>query len=258
MSGENEEARQVPDKTSPKGMDPHLLRQHFELEEHHWWFVARRRILLSLLERELRGRTDLDVLDAGCGGGATMESLRRYGRVRGMEYSGEAVAYNRERGRDVVRGSIEALPFDDGSFDLALALDVIEHVPDDLRALEELFRVLRPGGSLLVTVPALAMLWSAHDEANGHYRRYTVKELCGRVESAGFEVLTATYFNTLLFPVILAARKLRRNAGGSDLGEVPAPLNTLLREVFASEAKVLSWMRLPVGVSALCLTRKPA
>lgn len=239
-------------------MDDRLLRQHLELEERHWWFVARRRILLSLLERNLPDRTDLDVLDAGCGGGATMESLRRYGRVQGMELAGEAVAYNRERGRDVIEGSIERMPFEDESFDLALALDVIEHVPDDLAALEELSRVLRPGGSLLVTVPALDMLWSAHDEANGHYRRYTLAGLRGRVARVGFEVVELSYFNTLLFPAVLAARKLRRKGSGSDVEEVPEPLNSILTRVFSCEAALLRWTKLPIGVSALCFARRRA
>ena len=116
-----------------------------------------------------------------------MESLRGYGCVRGMENSEEAVAYNRNRGREVSLGSVERMPFSDDSFDLVLALDVIEHVADDLQALKELFRTLRGGGSLLVTVPALRILWSAHDVANGHYRRYI-------------------YFNTFLFQFILALR----------------------------------------------------
>ena len=239
-------------------MDDLLLRQHLELEERHWWFVARRRILLSLLERNLPDRTNLDILDAGCGGGATMESLRRYGRVRGLEFAREAVTYSRERGHDVIEGSIERMPFEDESFDLALALDVIEHLPDDRPALEELRRVLRPGGSLLVTVPALRMLWSAHDEANGHHRRYTTGELRRRVEQADFEIVELSYFNTLLFPMILAARRLHRKSGGSDVEEVSKPLNSLLERVFSCEAALLGWTKLPVGVSALCFARKPA
>lgn len=239
-------------------MDDLLLKQHLELEERHWWFVARRRILLSLLERNLSDETDLDVLDTGCGGGATMESLSRYGRVRGMEYAEEAVAYNRAHGRDVVEGSIEEMPFDDASFDLALALDVIEHVPDDLQALSELYRILRPGGSLLVTVPALDVLWSAHDVANGHYRRYTTGKLRERVESAGLGVVKLSYFNTLLFPVILAARKLRPKSVGSDVDEVSERLNSLLASIFSSEAGLLARGRMPIGVSALCFARKPA
>src|SRR4051794_38305915 len=107
-------------------MDSLLLRQHLELEERHWWFVARRRILLGMLEQNLATKGGLEILDAGCGGGATMERLRRYGSVWGTEISEEAVEYNRERGREVIVGSIEDLPFPDESFDLALTLDVIE------------------------------------------------------------------------------------------------------------------------------------
>lgn len=240
-------------------MDPLLLRQHLELEERHWWFVARRRIVLGVLERHLGRKRDLEILDAGCGGGATLWSLRRYGRARGMELSEEAVRYARERDREVVPGSIERLPFAAGEFDLALALDVVEHVPDDLRALEELRRVLRPGGSLLVTVPALRMLWSAHDVANGHYRRYTLGELRRRLEAAGFEVVTATYFNTLLLPLILAIRglqRLRLREAASDVSELPAPLNSLLAHIFGMEAPLAGRGALPVGVSALCVARK--
>ncbi len=240
-------------------MDDLLLRQHLELEESHWWFVGRRRIVLSLLEKELPSGAQLDVLDAGCGGGATTESLRRYGRVTGLELEGEAVDYARERGRNVLQGSIEALPFEDGSFDLALALDVVEHVPDDLGVLRELHRVLRPGGRLLVTVPALMLLWSAHDEANGHYRRYTVDGLRRRVEAAGFEVIIATYFNTLLFPLVLVLRtfwKAHPKKTASDVSEVPRPLNKLLAGLFSLERLLVGRIGLPVGVSALCLARK--
>lgn len=239
-------------------MDPLLLRQHLDLEERHWWFVARRKIVLSLLDGHLRGG-GLQILDAGCGGGATLESLRRYGHPRGMEPSEEAVAYNRQKGREVVRGYIEEMPFADGAFDLALALDVIEHVPDDLAALAELNRVLKPGGFLLVTVPALGLLWGPHDVANGHHRRYTLGGLRGRVGASGFEVVRATYLNTLLFPAILAARllgRLRGKGAASDIGEVPRPLNAALEAVFSLEVPLLRRGSLPVGVSALCLARK--
>jgi SAM-dependent methyltransferase len=137
---------------------------------------------------------------------------------------------------------------------------VIEHVPDDRAALQELRRVLRPGGSLLVTVPALEMLSSAHDEANGHYRRYTLGELRRSVAEAGFTVVHATYFNTLLFPAVLASRtlgNLRGKSGGSDVAEVSRPLNTLLEGVFSLEAPLAGRARLPFGVSLLCFACKP-
>jgi len=230
-----------------------------KLEERHWWFVARRRILLSVLKRNLDLKERLQILDIGCGGGATMGSLRRYGNVRGIDTSEEAVEYNRERGREVSLAAVESIPFADNSFDLVLALDVIEHVPDDLQALRELFRTLRSGGSLLVTVPALRILWSAHDVSHGHYRRYTLGELRGRLETAGFEVVTATYFNTLLSPLIFALRLLwrfRPKSTASDLTELPQPLNALLTGVFSLEKLLVGRIRLPFGVSALCYARK--
>ena len=168
------------------------------------------------------------------------------------------VKYNRERHREVSLGSIEWMPFGDNSFDLALALDVIEHVPDDPKAFRELFRTLRPGGSLLVTVPALQILWSAHDIANRHYRRYTLGELCSRIEAAGYEVVTATYFNTLLFPLIFVLRLTRRSRKSiaSDLTQLPRPLNALLVGIFSLEKLLVGCVKLPFGASALCLARK--
>lgn len=240
-------------------MDPLVLRQHLDLEERHWWFVARRKIVLDLLDQYLLRRNDLEVLDAGCGGGATLKALSRYGRARGMDLSEEAVAYNLEQRRDVVRGSIEQMPFVDETFDLVLALDVIEHVPADLAAIAELDRILKPGGYLLVTVPALRLLWGPHDIANSHYRRYTLGGLRARVETSGFEAVRATYFSTLLLPAILAVRLLRRLRGkgaASDIGEVTHPLNAVLEAVFSLEAPLLRRWDLPVGVSALCLARK--
>jgi SAM-dependent methyltransferase len=243
-------------------MDAMLLQQHLELEERHWWFVGRRRIVLGVLDRFVPASGGpLDVLDAGCGGGATLESLRaRYGNARGLELSSVAVAYARERGRDVTQGSIEEMPFAEGSLDLALALDVIEHVPDDAVALRELHRVLKPGGSLLLTVPALMLLWSQHDVANGHYRRYTEGQLRRRVEEAGFEVAFATYFNTILFPPVLAARllwRLRPKKVASDVAEVAGPVNAVLAGTFSLERHLLRHVSMPIGVSALCVARKP-
>jgi SAM-dependent methyltransferase len=184
--------------------------------------------------------------------------LVRLWKRAGIDNSEEAVEYNREKGREVSLGSVERMPFTDSSFDLALALDIIEYVPDD-QALRDLFRTLRPGGSLLVTVPALRILWSAHDVVNGHYRRYTLGELRSRVETAGFEVITATYFNTLLFPLILALRwlwRLRPKGTPSDFIEVPRPLNALLTGVFSLEEPFVGRITLPFGVSALCFARK--
>jgi len=176
-----------------------------------------------------------------------------------MDISEEAVEYNRERGREVSLGSIEQMPFPDSRFDLVLALDIIEHVPDDLQALRELFRTLRPGGSLLVTVPALQMLWSAHDVINGHYRRYTLGQLRAQVEIAGFEVVTATYFNTLLFRLIVALRwlwRFRPKSTASDIIQLPRPLNASLTGLFSLERLLVGRIRLPFGVSVLCYARK--
>ena len=149
------------------------MKEMLAVDEHHWWYRGRRRIIRAELERLPLPRP-ARVLDAGCGSGRTLQELVRYGEVTGIELNEEAAELARSRGLGEVRvGRLEELPWPDQSFDLITCLDVIEHTPDDRPALAELHRVCRPGGWLLVTVPAYPALWSLHDEANHHYRRYS-------------------------------------------------------------------------------------
>ena len=143
-----------------------------EVDEHHWWYRGRRRIIRAELER-LPLRAGARVLDAGCGSGRTLDELADYGEVHGIELDPQAAEAARARRQGEVEvGRLEELPWDDATFDLITCLDVIEHTPDDRVTLAELRRVCKPGGWLLVTVPAYQALWSLHDDANHHYRRY--------------------------------------------------------------------------------------
>ena len=149
------------------------MQQTLAVDEHHWWYRGRRRIIRAELER-LPLPADALVLDAGCGSGRTLAGPRRLRQASGIELDEDAAEVARSRGHGEVRvGRLEELPWPDASFDLITCLDVIEHTPDDRTALRELHRVCRPGGWLLVTVPAYPALWSLHDEANHHYRRYS-------------------------------------------------------------------------------------
>lgn len=231
-------------------------------DERHWWYRGRRRVLRAQLDR-LPLAPDPRLLDAGCGSGRTLDELARYGRVSGIDLSPEAVAAARRRGHDDVRtGRIEALPFADAAFDVVTCLDVIEHTPDDRASLAELLRVTRPGGLLIVTVPAYQGLWSHHDEVNLHFRRYDSASLRAAARDAGWHVLGDTHFNSLLLPpaaVVRLAQRRRRTHAQSDLDFTPGALNGVLELPLRLEARlVASGVRLPAGLSLLAVLEKPA
>jgi len=239
--------------------------EYRQVEDVHWWFVGRRRILLQVLNRYL-GNGDRDrrrILDVGCGTGTMLTYLASYGKAQGVDIDEEAIGYCRERGlTDVRLGSAETLPFEDGSFDLVTALDVVEHLDDDAAALREIHRVLRPGGKLLMTVPAHPFLWGDQDEVNLHKRRYVASEVRDRLTATEFEVLRLTYINALMFAPIAAIRMLRRlehrlrpriTAQSDFRYPAPRPLNYVLGWIFGAEAPIVRRIDIPFGVSILAL-----
>jgi len=243
-------------------VDPNAYEVVRKVEDSHWFFVARRRILARLLDGVMADLDGVKALDVGCGTGATMGFLERYGEVTGVDVSLRAVEYCREQGRErLCLASGESLPFVDRSFDLVTALDLLEHLEHEDAGLREMWRVLKGEGRLVVIVPAFMFLWSEFDRFSGHYRRYTRRELQQRLEEAGFEVSKLTYFNTLLFPVIWAVRILknlmgRRAEAGSDLDMPGRFLNGLLMRIFSLESVLIARGRLPFGVSLLCVAGK--
>jgi len=234
------------------------------VDEHHWWYRGRRRVIRAELDR-LALPPGARILDAGCGSGRTLVELANYGgEVCGIELNSDAAELARARGLgDVQVGRLEELPWEDGAFDLITCLDVIEHVPDDVTALVELRRVVAPGGWLLVTVPAYQALWSRHDEANHHYRRYSRSMLRAAARQAGWQIERVSSFNSLLLApaaaVRLAQRRMgTRNGHSSDLDMGPAWLNDVLERPMALEASWLGRGRtLPVGLSLLAVLRRP-
>lgn len=241
-------------------MDLAEYERMYEAEERQWWYAGMRRISQALLAG-LLPETGAFVLDAGCGTGNNLVHLARRGRAVGIDLSPEALRFCRSRGVTVVQGSVLSLPVRDGVFDCATSFDVLYHrwVTDDRSAVRELVRVLRPGGLLLVRVPALRMLWGAHDEAVHSRHRYTREEVRRLLEGAGLEVLRATYANTILFPLLAARRTLDRllSRHGSDVGFLPEPLERLFGGFLSAEAW---WVRrgfsLPIGASVFALGRK--
>ncbi len=234
----------------------------FEAEETQWWYAGQRAVAAALVEPWAAGRGRPLLLDAGCGTGFNLVALARLGRTVGIDLSAEALRFCRERGVRAVRGSLLRLPFPGAAFDLVTSFDVIYHdwVPDDRAAVAEMARVLRPGGALLLRVPALEALRGAHDAEVLTRRRYTRPELVRLLESCGLELRRSTYCNSLLLPLLFARRTLDRllRREGSDVGFLPAPLEALFRGVMSVEAwLVRRGLSLPLGASAVALAVKP-
>jgi SAM-dependent methyltransferase len=244
-------------------MDERLMKAMLDVDEHHWWYRGRRRIIRAELDR-LPLAPGAVVLDAGCGSGRTLQELVAYGEVHGIELNPGAAEVARSRGYGEVRvGRLEELPWEAGTFDLITCLDVIEHTADDRVTLSELRRVTKPGGWLLVTVPAYPALWSLHDEANHHYRRYRRRSLRSAALAAGWTIVRMSSFNSLLLApaavVRLAQRRRRANDGYTPalrLGS--AWVNDALERPLALEAR---WMArghtLAAGLSLLAVMQNP-
>jgi SAM-dependent methyltransferase len=246
-------------------MDSSEYDKMYQLEETNWWYSGRRRLILKAVARLHKKHSDksMNILDAGCGTGINLRYLPAYGDAYGLDISKEALEFSRIRGlSSLICGSVDSLPLKNEFFDLVVALDVIEHIQEDLTAVRELNRVLRPGGSLIVTVPAFQFLWSNHDLAVHHKKRYTRSELRDILGLGGFIVERATYWNFFLFLPVAVMRMLKRATGSqrnkqTDLAELPAPINSILNGLLWVENSILGWFDLPFGVSVMCVCRKP-
>lgn len=242
-------------------MDRAVFDRMAEIDGEHWWFAARRDIVAKLIERQANLRRPLRILEVGCGTGSNLALLQRYGQVDAIEPDDPARALATGRSGIAVKGGLlpDGVELEDGAYDLIVLLDVLEHIPDDRGTLAALRPKLAEGGRLMVTVPAAPWMWSAHDLAHHHQRRYTAGTLTDVFRAAGFRVQYRSHFNTLLFPLIAAARiagrLLRREGGDDDIP--PRPLNRLLKGLFGAERHLVGRASLPFGVS-LALVAEPA
>jgi SAM-dependent methyltransferase len=241
-------------------MHPEEFREMQSLEENHWWFRGKRLLLGALLAR-LDGRSRRRMLDIGCGTGGILKALAGVGTIVGIDRDELALRFCREKGLDgVVRASALDLPFVSGAFDVCVMMDVLEHVDEEGALLAEVRRVLRPGGTAIVSVPAFPVLWSQHDVTFEHRRRYRRPQLEARLREAGLRVEWSSYTNFFVFPPTLLWRTLRRWTGvapsrRTDLFAVPHVLNQALVAAYRCEAELIRRVALPFGVSVACVAR---
>ena len=250
-------------QTLTKEMQEHTYEIMNRVEDKHWWFVGRRAILESFLERIVESLNpnlqSPKILDVGCGTGANLEMLKNFGEAEGVDVSSDALEFCRAKGLKVHKGLAEELPFEDESFEVVTALDVVEHLDDDIAGLKEMFRVLKTDGKTLIFVPAFMWLWGVQDDISNHRIRYTKSQITNRLEQAGFKIERATYANITFFAPILIGRILMKLTGikpESENNINVSALNGFLGKIFSAEKHWLKLASFPFGVSIVIVARK--
>jgi SAM-dependent methyltransferase len=234
-------------------MERIVYEQMAELDQRHWWYRARREVLAALIRREAQPPANARVLEIGCGTGHNLAMLGEFGSVDALELDDEARAVAEQRlGKSVMSAPLPELAgVPERHYDLIGAFDVIEHIDDDQAALASIAARLKPGGKLVVTVPAHQWMWSAHDVVNHHKRRYSKRALRALVQGSSLKLERSGYFNSLLFPLAVAERLSSKLRGkdDADLSLPPRLLNAALERVFALERHLVARLPLPPGLS---------
>jgi len=247
----------------PQEMQQHTYAIMNRVEDSHWWFVGRRAILESFLQ-EIIDKSKIKnqkskILDVGCGTGANLEMLAQFGESEGVDVSDDALEFCRSKGLKVHKGLAEKLPFEDESFEIVTALDVVEHLDDDVAGLKEMHRVLKKDGRTLIFVPAFMWLWGVQDDVSNHRIRYTKKQIVERLQKAGFEIERATYANLTFFAPILAGRTIMKITGlkpESENNVNISALNGFFGKIFSAERFWLKNFNFPFGVSIVITAKK--
>jgi SAM-dependent methyltransferase len=227
------------------------------LDQQHWWYVARRKVLSDLIRRRVKPPAGAKILEIGCGTGHNLEMLGAFGSVDALEVDETARAMAAKRlGHEVFSSPLPELAgIPQAHYDMVAAFDVVEHIPDDKAALDGIAKLLKPGGKLVVTVPAHQWMWSAHDVVNHHQRRYSKAGLKRLIEGSPLKLEAIGYFNSLLFPVAVAERLASKLRGkeDADLSLPSKPLNQALERVFAAERGLVGRVPLPPGLSLFAI-----
>jgi len=227
----------------------------YEFEEKYWWWIGKRDLVNTILG-QLHGSFD-KILDAGCGTGFNLNYLKNKGTVIGLDFSKDALKFCRIREhKDLIQADAEILPLKNDAIDIMIALDCLEHL-DDVKCLKEFYRVLKPNGYLIITVPAFMCLWSKHDEALHHKRRYDKLQLINVLQFNGFIIKKISYWNFFLFLPVAALRLIKKSGKNqkieTDVKEMPKIINKILRSILRLEAYLISRLNLPIGVSMVCV-----
>jgi SAM-dependent methyltransferase len=247
----------------PQEMQQHTYAIMDRVEDSHWWFVGRRAILETFLRGIIQNPKskiqNAKILDVGCGTGANLEMLSQFGEAEGVDVSDDALEFCRRKGLTVQKGLAESLPYSDETFDVTTALDVVEHLDDDIAGLKEMFRVTKSGGHSLIFVPAFMWLWGVQDDISNHRIRYTKQQIVERLERAGYKVERATYANWTFFAPILGGRTLMRLTGikpESENNVNVSALNGIFGKLFSAERFWLKNFNFPFGVSIVVVARR--
>jgi SAM-dependent methyltransferase len=261
IPGADSESYKVMQANLSKEMEQHTYAIMNNVEDKHWWFVGRRAILESFMRgivEKLKVQNP-KILDVGCGTGANLEMLKNFGEAEGVDVSDDALEFCKLKGLKAHKGLAENLPFADESFDVVTALDVVEHLDDDIAGLKEMRRVMKKDGRSLIFVPAFMWLWGVQDDISNHRIRYTKKQIVERLEKAGFEVERATYANWTFFAPILAGRVVMKVTGikpESENNVNVSALNGIFGKIFSAERLWLKNFDFPFGVSIVVVAKK--
>lgn len=233
-------------------MGPKEFEDMYLLEDRQWWFKAKRELVLKMFDRY--GRKEGVLLDVGCGTGINLNAFGQMTRVIGCDYSKEALKFTRKRGNyHLVRADARNLPFKNNSFDSVTALDLLEHVDDDEKAIKNIYRVLNRHGILIITVPANKFMWTNHDVISDHKRRYSQNEIKSKLQKCGFKIEKISYWNSILFLFTLLYKFLNKK---SHVQPAPKPINFVLFKLMQLDNFLVEKTKLPFGVSILCVARK--
>lgn len=251
-------------------MEQSYFKEYYQLERENWWFTVRRKILTERINHLLNKPTQIASLNIGAATGTTSDMLAGFGEVMSVEYDENCFQFTKSfLSTPIIQGSITELPFENNQYDLVCAFDVIEHVADHAKAIDEMIRVCKPGGHIAITVPAYMFLWGPHDLVNHHYRRYTLKQLTSLIQPYQGKMIYTTYFNSMLFIPIAAFRiaiywmeKISGKIANKEQSDhailgTNGFFNGLLAGIFKIDYYLLKWgIRFPAGVSIMAIFQK--